>query len=273
MNQLTDPITFTIQHGINSVIFDFSRYAIASCGVAAIVWLLMRTRLSYRKIQARSASAADIRREVLQSIRSCFVYVGATVIVTWGMRLGILKMAGRSNGLASDLAMLAAIIVAHDAYFYWVHRAMHTPLMYKRFHLTHHRSITPTPFAAYSFSVGEAALMALFVVMWQFFVATPGIVLLIFLGFQILRNAMGHSGFEFHPRWWLSTPLTSWINTTTHHDLHHAGSFTHNYGLYFTFWDRLMGTEHPKYAETFTRVTTPPASTPEIAILASSPGQ
>ena len=37
-----------------------------------------------------------------------------------------------------------------------------------------------------------------------------------------------------------------WINATTHHDLHHS-SFHYNYGLYFTWWDRLMGTEHPAY--------------------------
>lgn len=29
-----------------------------------------------------------------------------------------------------------------------------------------------------------------------------------------------------------------------HHDLHHAQAGW-NYGLYFTWWDRLMGAEHP----------------------------
>ena len=65
------------------------------------------------------------------------------------------------------------------------------------------------------------------------------------------RNARGHAGFELHPRWWLATPLTRWINTTTHHDLHHSGGFNRNYGLYFTWWDKWMGTEHPQYAERF----------------------
>jgi sterol desaturase/sphingolipid hydroxylase (fatty acid hydroxylase superfamily) len=68
------------------------------------------------------------------------------------------------------------------------------------------------------------------------------------MGVQILRNAMGHAGVELMPRWWLSSRLTRWISTTTHHNLHHAGSFNHNYGFYFTWWDRLMGTEHPDYA-------------------------
>src|SRR5215469_6146336 len=33
-------------------------------------------------------------------------------------------------------------------------------------------------------------------------------------------------------------------------DLHHQ-SFRSNFGLYFTWWDKLMGTEHPEYGKTF----------------------
>ena len=41
-------------------------------------------------------------------------------------------------------------------------------------------------------------------------------------------------------------PLFDWLTTTTHHDLHHSQAHW-NYGLYFTWWDRWMGTEHPDY--------------------------
>jgi Delta7-sterol 5-desaturase len=251
----TNPLTIFLQMGWGSFTFDLMRYLIAAVSVALAVALLMRTSLKTRKIQARSATAADIRREMLQSIRSCVVYVGVTVSIVWAINMGLINKVGESLGWPTDLALLAAIIIAHDAYFYWIHRTLHHPLLYKRFHLAHHRSTTPTPFAAYSFSVGEAALMGLFVILWQLVVATPGWVMFSFLAFQIGRNAMGHAGFELMPRWWLSTRITSWINTTTHHDLHHAGGFNTNYGLYFTFWDKWMGTEHPRYAETFHRVT------------------
>jgi Delta7-sterol 5-desaturase len=180
--------------------------------------------------------------------------VGITVALVWGVNMGYLQRVGGSFGLGKDLMLLAAMIIAHDTYFYWTHRALHHPVLYKRFHLAHHRSVTPTPFAAYSFSIGEAVAMGFFVLIWQVFIRTPGSVLLPFLLFQITRNAMGHAGFELMPRWWLSTPLTRWINTTTHHDLHHAGGFNHNYGLYFTFWDKWMGTEHPHYHKKFTDV-------------------
>ena len=164
-----------------------------------------------------------------------------------------------SYGIWGDMALLAAIIVAHDAYFYWVHRAMHHPRLFKHFHRAHHRSITPTPWAAYSFAIPEAFVMILFVPIWLFFVATPVWVMFLWINFQIIRNAMGHAGFELHPRWWLSTPATRWINTTTHHDLHHSGGFNTNYGLYLTWWDKWMGTEHPRYAERFHEVVSRPA--------------
>ena len=257
MSTSTNPFIIFIEMGLGSFLFDFSRYMIAAIVVSMTVWLLMRTSLKSRKIQKRTATAADVRREFLQSVRSSFVYIGVTVAIVWAINMGYLERVGESFGWPTDLALLAVMIVVHDAYFYWAHRAMHLPFLYKRFHLAHHRSVTPTPFAAYSFSVGEAVVMGLFVALWQFFVSSPGLVLLAFLSFQIIRNAMGHAGFELHPRWWLSTPLTRWINTTTHHDLHHSGGFNHNYGLYFTYWDRLMGTEHPDYAATFHRVTAP----------------
>ena len=259
MIESTNPITIFLEVAARAFMADFVRYLVAACVTAAIVWVLMQTSLRTRKIQQRKATASDITREFLQSVRSCVVYIAITVIIIWSINMGYMYPVGPTNGLVNDLINLTAMIILHDAYFYWTHRALHHPLLYKRFHLAHHRSVTPTPFAAYSFSVGEASVMALFVLIWQTTIGAPATVLLPFLIFQITRNAMGHAGFELMPRWWLSTRLTRWINTTTHHDLHHAGGFNHNYGLYFTWWDKWMGTEHPQYREKFASVTAKPA--------------
>ncbi|WP_081095169.1 sterol desaturase family protein [Blastomonas sp. CCH8-A3] len=218
--------------------------------------MLRRTVLTVRKIQKREATAADMRREVAQSAQSVFVYMIGACFLIWGREEGIFyDVFGVSFGIGVDLLILAAIIIAHDAYFYWAHRLMHHPRLFRYFHRAHHRSITPTPWAAYSFAMPEAAAMFLFVPLWLFFVPTPGWVMVVWLNFQIIRNAMGHAGFEFFPRWWLDTPLTRWINTTVHHDLHHNGGFNSNFGLYFTWWDKWMGTEHPRYHEKFREVT------------------
>ncbi len=52
-------------------------------------------------------------------------------------------------------------------------------------------------------------------------------------------------------------PLFDFLTTTTHHDLHHAQAGW-NYGLYFTWWDRLMGTEHPDYHARFAQAVRKP---------------
>jgi len=187
-------------------------------------------------------------------VQTVAVYTLASAFIIWGIEAGVLHRFEGSRGAAADLALLAALVIAHDAYFYWVHRAMHHPRLFRIFHRAHHRSITPTPWAAYSFAIPEAFVMVAFVPLWLAFVATPDWVMVSWILFQIVRNAMGHAGFELVPRWWLSNPATRWINTTTHHDLHHSGGFNHNYGLYFTWWDKWMGTEHPHYADRFHEV-------------------
>lgn len=235
--------------------FDFARYFLAASAVFLLVTILRRTRFASRKIQVREATFSDMRREFLASVQTVMVYVVVFVGVFWAVQRGWLHAPTASQGWLANLGWFAAIVVAHDAYFYWVHRAMHSRRLFKHFHRFHHRSVTPTPWAAYAFAVPEAVVMAVFMPIWMIFFAAPGIVIFSFLAFMIIRNAMGHAGLELHPRWWLSTPLTRWINTTTHHDLHHNGSFKHNYGLYFTWWDKLMGTEHPRYHAEFARVT------------------
>lgn len=62
----------------------------------------------------------------------------------------------------------------------------------------------------------------------------------LFMVHQIARNT------EIFPARRDGQPLLDFLTTSTHHDLHHATA-RWNYGLYFTWWDRWMGTEHPDY--------------------------
>ena len=242
---------------LGSFTFDLVRYLTAASLIAGVVWVLRRTRWASRKIQAREATRADLLRELGASVRTVLVYTVLAVPMVWAFRNGLLHQYRGTVTPLSYAVYLAAILLAHDTWFYWSHRAMHHPRLFKSFHRFHHRTITPTPWTAYSFAIPEAAMMFLFMPVWFALVPTPVPVVFTFLAVMILRNAMGHAGLELHPRGWASLPVLKWITTTTHHDLHHAGSFNHNYGFYFTWWDKLMGTEHPDYVATFDRITTP----------------
>lgn len=91
-------------------------------------------------------------------------------------------------------------------------------------------------------------MMAGFTPLWLSLVPMHALGLFLFMAFMIVRNVMGHAGVELMPRALADSRWFGWINATTHHDLHHS-SFHYNYGLYFTWWDRMMGTEHPRYRE------------------------
>jgi uncharacterized protein (DUF2147 family) len=114
----------------------------------------------------------------------------------------------------------------------------------------HHKSHNPSPFTAYSFDVPEAAVHGVFVTLALVFIPVSQPAIFIFLAHMILRNVIGHSGYEVFPARRDGRPVFDFMTTVTHHDLHHAQAGW-NYGLYFTWWDRLMKTEHPLYAEKF----------------------
>jgi Delta7-sterol 5-desaturase len=146
------------------------------------------------------------------------------------------------------------MLLIHDSYFYWMHRTMHYPKLFKLFHLVHHKSNNPSPWAAYAFHPLEAVLESLIFVVFLFTIPVHSIHLLLFFIFSLIYNVYGHLGFELYPKGFSTHWFGKWINTSVSHNMHHQ-YFKGNYGLYFTIWDRLMGTMNKKYEETFDEVT------------------
>ncbi len=249
---------------------DVTRYAIFAIGVWLVLWIILAGPLRGRKIRSETPPAKQLGLEFLISLRSIAIFSTVGLATFMFERFGMLPgpALAATWGPAWFWVCLALIILAHDAYFYWVHRLMHSPRLFRVFHRRHHKSMNPSPFTAYSFDLGEAVIMASFVPMWLFLVPTPWGVTGLFMLHQIVRNTLGHSGYELMPARADGRPMFDFLTSTTHHDLHHAQAGW-NYGLYFTWWDRLMGTEHPEYHARFAAaVRKPPrARVPLTAVL------
>ncbi|MGB0557471.1 MAG: sterol desaturase family protein [Paracoccaceae bacterium] len=240
---------------------DLSRYLLAAVPAAILIFVIKPHRLMLRKLQDRPQTRQGMSREIRYSILTAAIFALNGYGVFLGIQHDVLKLYDdpAQHGWVWFALSFPLILVVHDAYFYWTHRAMHHPKLFRYFHRTHHKSHTPSPWAAYAFDPGEAWIQAIFLPLYLLVVPTTSIVVVVFLIFMITRNVMGHTGYELHPRWWMSNPLTRFNNTTAHHDLHHETAHW-NYGLYFTWWDRLMGTEHPDYKQRFDEAwaNTPP---------------
>ena len=90
--------------------------------------------------------------------------------------------------------------------------------------------------------------MYLYVPLALLIIPTHGLALSVVLLIMIFKNATSHSGYELYPRTWARLPVLGWLTTVTHHDMHHERG-SGNFGFYFTWWDRAMGTEHPDYLQ------------------------
>lgn len=244
------------QHWLATLTYDLSRYALFSIGVWLVICVLLSRPLASRKLRETSPGARQLVTEFATSLRTVAIF--STVgLITFGLqRLGMLPGAALALhwGWGWGAVSLVLMIVGHDAYFYWTHRAMHDRRLFRTFHRRHHRSHNPSPFSAYSFDLAEAVVLAAFVPIWMLLVPTSWPVVGLFMLHQIVRNTLGHCGYEVLPSTADGRPLLGFMTTTTHHDLHHAQAGW-NYGLYFTWWDRWMGTEHPEYLARFAAVS------------------
>ncbi len=237
------------------LIMNVAKYFLFAGIPFLICYRLFPHVFSKSKIQSSIAVNKDFLREIRHSLLTT-VILAAVVIL-------ILKTPLRDyTRLYTDLSTYGAwwipfslllSLVLHDTYFYWMHRIVHSPALYRRVHLVHHKSVNPSPWASFSFHFLEAILEGMAAPIILFLIPMHPIALIMFglLSFGI--NVYGHLGFEIAPKWLRRSFLFQWVTTSTHHNLHHS-KFKGNYGLYFRVWDRLMGTENPEYVKEYDRI-------------------
>lgn len=252
---MPDSLLALLNHALVVIQIEGGRYLLAAGGVALFLWLFRRWA-DPRRIQARRATFADRRREFVNSGVTMLVFAGIGAILVLMVQADLIRVLPGMPPFWLFALELVAVVLVHDAYFYWMHRAIHHRRLFRRVHRRHHVSRTPTPWAAYSFSGSEAFLEALFLPLCLLLVPLHLWIIVIFTLHQIFRNALGHAGVELMPPGASRHPLTGWLTTTTHHDLHHSEG-RWNFGLYFTHWDRWMGTEHPDYHARFDAAAKP----------------
>ena len=142
------------------------------------------------------------------------------------------------------------IIFLHDALFYFLHRFMHHPKIYNYVHKVHHQSTDPSPFAAFSFHPLEALCEASIYVIFAFLLPVHMAALWAWQIIQVTLNVIAHLGYEIYPENFNRHWLFKFKTPSTHHNMHHA-KVHGNYGLYFTWLDKLFKTEFKDYNQTY----------------------
>lgn len=240
-------------------LFDLFRYLIPASLAFVIFWVIARKRLQHLFIQKVFPKSSQLWKEFAYSMSTVVIFSLVGVGIYTAKQNGYTLIYDDINeyGIGYMIMSFVIMVVYHDFYFYWTHRLMHHKALFKYVHRVHHESTNPSPWAAYSFHPWEALIQALVLPIALFILPLHSLTVFIFLLYMIVRNVIGHLGFEILPKGFTKNKWMNWNTAITHHSMHHQ-HFNGNYGLYFSWWDRLMKTEHEKYHEAFEEVKSRP---------------
>lgn len=235
---------------------DLLRYVLTAAPFYLVFWVWRPARLRSRRLQVTEPEARQLASEITHSLATVLIFSAIGTALVFAHRAGLTRiyLTVGDRGWLYFGASIAAAILVHDAYFYWTHRLLHWRPLFRLAHHVHHRSTSPSPWAAYAFHPIEALVQAGVYVVLVLALPMHPAALMLFLTYMIVRNVVGHLGYEVWPAGFASNRLTRWHLTVTHHDLHHRYG-KGNYGLYFGFWDEWMGTTRADYVERFAEVT------------------
>ena len=213
------------------------RYVAASGGFA------LATRLRHPGLYR--GLDGQIRREIGWSLLSALIYGLPAGLVAWGWQnrgwTRIYMDVGDGPLWYLPLSVLLYLL-AHDSWFYWTHRAMHAPSLFRAAHAVHHASRPPTAWAAMSFHPWEALTGAVVIPALVFLIPIHAGALGVVLAIMTVMGVANHMGWEMFPRWLVHGAAGRWLITASHHQRHHQ-HYGCNFGLYFRFWDHLCGTD------------------------------
>ncbi len=213
----------------------------------AVCWLNCN-HLQSMRIQSRPCSRKLQQRDFRQSLKS-LLSISAMLAAGLACRDLGLGLPAVELTWVSGMGWAIASLLLFDTWFYWFHRLIHHPKLFRKIHRWHHRSRTPTVWANNS----DALLDNLFCQSYWFFapilLPAPTALLVAHKIYDQITGMLGHAGYEYAPGRLSAKP--SPMIGTSFHDLHHS-TFVYNYATHFSIWDRLMGTIHPDYDQLVT---------------------
>ncbi|MEO5577795.1 MAG: sterol desaturase family protein [Sphingomicrobium sp.] len=233
----------------NNLIWPALASAVAMSAIVAVRYVLTSGGFAWltrvRHPQLYTGLDHQIRSEIGWSLASALIYGLPAGLLLWGWDRFAWTRLYTDPAAYSWWWLPGSVIVylaLHDTWFYWTHRWMHRPTIYRRVHAVHHASHPPTAWAAMSFHPWETLTGA---------VVIPALILTIpihlgalatVLTIMTVMGVTNHMGWEMFPKALVHGRVGNWLITATHHQLHHKRNKC-NYGLYFRFWDRLCATD------------------------------
>ncbi len=232
-----------------SFIGNIIEYTLFIAPFFVIFWLLFKKKFQAIRIQETPrATTHHFQHDLKHTLVTLLIFAVMDVTLLYLQSKGYTFLYNNIEqyGWVYLVISFAVVLFLHDAFFYWTHRAMHHPKLYGFFHRVHHESTDPSPLTSGSFHPSEAVVENALQFILPFVMPLHFSVILAWQLFDIINNVLGHLGYELYPKGWVKMPILKYKTASTHHNMHHQ-LFNGNYALYFTWWDKWMGTEFIDY--------------------------
>ena len=212
-----------------------SAASLVSTGLGMALEGVFRTRTQILSVAVRDG---QLQQEIASY--AVFILILTTCAALW-LSTGWVVFGATGAGQAA--LTFAVLWTAFEIYYYGLHRALHSRVLY-RFHAHHHESRVTTSWTGQSLGLVEGLgwIAGLLVPPALMSLVTPvsATGCLIYFFANTFVNLVGHANVELNP---LSNRSLTWLNHPwVYHSLHHA-RFKNNYSFASTFMDRLLGTE------------------------------
>jgi len=247
----TQPLWFLVATLIVFVVV-IGRYLLIAGLFYGAFYLWFPHKWQQRKINEKAYKQGQLKKEIKWSIVTAllFAIAGSVVLVLWQKGFTKVYLNIKEYSLWWLPLSLIIALLLHETYYYWLHRWMHRPGVFKLIHKVHHDSNITSPWTAFSFHPLEGLLQAIFLPALLMVLPMHLYAIIIQLTIMTFSSVINHLDIEIYPRNFYKHFFGKWLIGASHHSLHHK-QFKYNYGLYFTFWDKWKKTESPLYEKLF----------------------
>ena len=240
--------------------FFFGHFLVLAGLAYGVVWWQCSELFGHRRIQLRPRQArpwTELQHSTISILIFALLLCGLWAVSEAGFTRVYFVFA--EHGVVYFVFSIVAMAVVHDTYYYFAHRFMHHPKVFRHVHKVHHSFSNPTPFASYAFHPLEALIEVAWIGPLVLIMPIHPAAFAIYVVILTIFNVISHLGYEFY-----RPGVAKWFITSTHHNMHHAGSKGH-YMLYFNLWDRLLGSNAVDYEARIREINARPAAQPQAS--------
>lgn len=225
---LTDLILF-------GMILNFAIY-LGSLGLYALLSSFSRSR---QMGESQPILKSDIVLSLITVLCNTLVFILGVLLWKYGF-----IVLNPNQQWAHVLLEVFLLTIIMDLLMYLFHRTVHFLRYFRKVHERHHEHQSTNMLSLFVLhpieSIGFGLMML--AVIWLFPFSATGIA--IYLLINSLWGTIGHLNTSVLPPFWLKVAKKSFLCTSEFHYLHHQNP-DYNFGFYFSFWDKILGTLHP----------------------------